>query len=140
MYMLRNTLFGLVCLFFMNTAFADDLSISMCTDMVNQQYKNHLTEKQAASYCQCNVPRMEALMNEAVEKGLSQEQINKRVMDNANYCAKKAGITADRNNQKSNSASKTEKQSGNSNKSKTSNSPKTTEVDKRSKLIIPGLK
>jgi hypothetical protein len=140
--MLRKMLFGLTLTLTAHSVLADQATVNLCADMIQQQYQGQISQKQANDYCACSVPKMEALMDEAVRVNMPQSQINKRVKENAEYCVKKAGIAAKqqnssaKNSSSNNSSKKTDSAQSNTNSKKTNNST----TDKKSKLMMPGLK
>ncbi|UYZ82568.1 hypothetical protein MTZ49_08025 [Entomomonas sp. E2T0] len=77
------------CLF-SSMALADSNAVKLCVDMLKQRQEqagtpNKITDKQANTYCQCIVPKLEKLKTGTMP---SQQELNNLY----NQCMTKAGI------------------------------------------------
>ncbi|MFD1261577.1 hypothetical protein [Entomomonas asaccharolytica] len=75
---------------FSNIALANGNAVKLCTDMLKQRQEqagtpNKITDKQANTYCQCIVPKLEKLQAASMP---SQQELNNLY----NQCMTKAGI------------------------------------------------
>ncbi len=75
---------------FSNIALADGNAVKLCADMLKQKQEqagtpNKITDKQANTYCQCIVPKLEKIQTGAMP---SQQELNNLY----SQCMNKAGI------------------------------------------------